>query len=350
MKKKRKPKPNASLQERIEARINDIRIQIEERETDTLKTVKFMLLFGLALISVCSIVTIVHLWQGIVAGNPPIWNILSFWFIFTLICIAFLWFVKKVGFDNRGGRVVQGNALSKWTKLARVSRGSFLRYSLGEKLSKLWEHGDPIAIVACTIGFSVAGLGLVGAGCRAIANQHWLVGIGLVIFGLFFLSVLILTLRYKWNELKPPPKPKSMLRKPPKTVVEIEQFPLVIGEENRFFIRQYCKKRDEFFGCNVKISLVLAEEEVYAGQYNETRQRVERLVHEHQFDSETGNTRYELLFTAPLPAEEYVPTTRAHFISAHLRYEWYLRVRIYSKNGTLLSRDFPVVLVCGKSS
>jgi hypothetical protein len=220
-------------------------------------------------------------------------------------------------------------------------------------MSKLWENGDPVAIVAGTIVLSFVGLGFLSFGCRAIINHQNLFDIFFAIavsfVGLSCLVMLVGILRYKWQELGPALKEKMQTRSLPKTVVEMEQFPLIIGEQNRFFIRQYCKKTDEFFGCKADISLALEEtEEYYAPngrpEYSETRQRAECFVHGHKFDNENENARYELLFTALLPVEDYVPTTRARFLTASLQYEWYLRVRIYSEKGTLLSRDFPVVL------
>ena len=360
MTKKNKPKnSNASLQERIDTQIRIVRNRRNgsDRDRESLKNARIMLFGGYTMLAFGLVMLSTVIYRNIADGNPLQIGDLLFPFVWLSCVIGFILLIKKVFFVNPEGQVAQGNALSKWTRLARISRGSVLRYRLGEKLSKLWQHGTPIAIVVCTIMFSFGGLGLIMSGWRGFFNNQnpagFLGATFATLFGLYFLVILVLALRFKWNELKPEPKQKSMMRFPPKTIVETEQHPLIIGEESHFFIRQYCRKIDEFFGHNVDISLVLVEEAEYFGHQGrtellETRQRAERFIYEHRFDNKSESTRYELSFTALLSAEDYVPTTRARFLSARLHYEWYLRVRIYSGSGTgsgtILSRDFPVVL------
>jgi len=356
MKKKRKPEIAATLQAKIDSRINAMRNRMRgcDRDKDTLKTLRSMQWVGRIILAVGSVIFITIFYRRFAAGNPPLIKEWFFVLFYITFCVGFIILIKKFFLVNPEGRVRQGNAISKNFRIARVSRGSFLRYSIGEKKSKLWKH-NPIVIALGTTVFFCMGLVYCFAGYRTITNpQNVIVFFGAIfsfLLGIFLLVLSVLVLRYKLQELKPDIEYLKRIRSLPKTVVETERMPILIGEENRFFIRQYGKNTDEFFGCSAEISLVLEETEEYYGQkgyseLTETRQRAKRLVHEHWFDHETESRRYEFSFTAVLPAEDYAPTTHAHFLSARLAYEWYLRVEIFSKSGTLLSRDFPVLLSC----
>jgi hypothetical protein len=354
MKNKNKQKNNALLlQEKINSRINTVRARWKEREQKETKQVGIILFILSIAPPIGFVFAIVSFCRDIAVGNPqPNWDLLVFLFLLTLFTLMVI-FLRRVFLDNPDGKIVQGNAISKWTRIARVSRGSFLRYALGEKKSKFWEHGEIFVLPIATIVFSLMGLGFFGIGCRVIVDYQnpvgLLVGMVQAVVGLFFCVVVGLIWYYVWGKAGADFKSMMRMRTFPKTAVETDQFPLIIGEEKRFFIRQYCKKADEFFGCTADISLVLIEEEKsypsneYTG-FTKTRERAKRSLYEQRFDSVTGNSRYEFLFTVLLPADDYVPTTQARFKSAALGFEWFVRVEICSKSDSLFYRDFPVVL------
>ena len=141
---------------------------------------------------------------------------------------------------------------------------------------------------------------------------------------------------------------KKLLKTPSKTEIETDQFLLIIGEESRFLIKQHCKEENGFYGCRAVVSFVLIETtERITNKWQEplvTQQRAERCIHEWQFDNENSTTRYEYLFSVFLAVDEYSPSILVKFLSERVKYEWYLRFKIYSKSDIILQRDFLVVI------
>lgn len=328
-----KTKDTLPLKEKVERLLEKRRKQRKEPDLAHVAHARVGLSLGLLLASVG---VILAFWDFSVYG------VCVTGAFFTLVAAIF---IRSVILFKPEGRTYEGKAI--WWGV-RKTRGTSLKYAIfcDEQKKHDWRAGIIAGIIllvfvllallgiCCNLGTPDGTVGLVG----------WIVAIGM---GAFFVFIAGLTLFYHWRNAKP----ESVGQSTGKTVLETENFPLVIGQQNELLVRQYCQP-DEFYRCTAEVSFILRESDTLMARgggvaQDVVKERFRHCVYTHEIDK-TLDPYYEFKFSVFLPPDDYIPSTCVSFSSGCVELEWRLRLKIHSGRATALVREFPVIIRAGE--